>query len=100
MVGQGWFGGHHDTATSLPNTGFVVVAINHPGDIAFDSSRVDDLSLAIEHPHDVRRLIDFMTGDGPNVSMIDREHVGFFGFSKGAHTGLAVVGPIQTSEGP
>jgi predicted dienelactone hydrolase len=89
---SGWFGGHHDTAAALANAGFVVVAINHPGDNAFDMSRVDDLSLLIDRPTDVRRLIDFMTGDWAGASKIDKEHVGFFGFSKGAYTGLAVVG--------
>lgn len=89
---SGWFGGHHDTAAALANAGFVVVAINHPGDNAFDMSSVDDLSLVIDRPTDVRRLIDFMTGDWAGASKIDKEHVGFFGFSKGAYTGLAVVG--------
>jgi predicted dienelactone hydrolase len=28
----GWFGGHHDTAEALADAGFVVAAINHPGD--------------------------------------------------------------------
>jgi predicted dienelactone hydrolase len=88
----GWFGGHHDTAAALANAGFVVVAINHPGDNAFDTSRIDDLSLTIERPNDVRRLIDFMIGDWSNASKIDKERIGFFGFSKGAYTGLAVVG--------
>jgi predicted dienelactone hydrolase len=88
----GWFGGHHDTAAALANAGFVVVAINHPGDNGFDTSRVDDLALTIERPNDVRRLIDFMIGDWPNASKIDKQHIGFFGFSRGAYTGLAVVG--------
>ena len=32
----GWFGGHHDTAAALADAGFVVAAINHPGDNAKD----------------------------------------------------------------
>jgi predicted dienelactone hydrolase len=89
---SGWYGGHHDTAAALADAGFVAVAINHPGDNAFDTSRIDDLSLAIERPNDIRRAIDFMTTAWPNAAKIDSEHIGFFGFSKGAYTGLAVIG--------
>ena len=28
----GWFGGHHDTAETLADSGFVVAAISHAGD--------------------------------------------------------------------
>jgi predicted dienelactone hydrolase len=62
----GRFGGHHDTAAARAIASFVVVAINHPDDNAFDSSRVGDLSPAIERPNDVRRLIDFMIVDWQN----------------------------------
>lgn len=40
----GWVGLHHDTAAALADAGFVVAAINHSGDNAFDTSRVDELS--------------------------------------------------------
>jgi predicted dienelactone hydrolase len=88
----GWFGGHHDTAAALADAGFVAVAIDHPGDNAFDSSRVDDLSLAIERPADIKRLISFMVDTWSEGSKIDKDRIGFFGFSKGAYTGLAVIG--------
>ena len=32
----GSFVGHHDTAETLADAGFVVAAINHPGDTTFD----------------------------------------------------------------
>lgn len=32
----GWFGQHHDTAEALADAGFIVAAINHPGDTAND----------------------------------------------------------------
>jgi predicted dienelactone hydrolase len=56
----GDFVGHHDTAEALADAGFVVVAINHPGDTATDMSRSDDLSTLVERPTDIKRLIDFM----------------------------------------
>jgi predicted dienelactone hydrolase len=88
----GWFGAHHDTAASLADAGFVVVAINHPGDNTFDRSRVDDLSIALSRPADVGRAIDFMLGAWPQAAKIDRERIGIYGYSRGGYTGLAVIG--------
>jgi predicted dienelactone hydrolase len=62
MVEGGLFGGHRDTAEMLADGGFVVAAISHPGDNALDASRTDDLSVLIERPDDIRRLINFMLG--------------------------------------
>jgi predicted dienelactone hydrolase len=89
---SGWYGGHHDTAEVLADGGVVVAAINHPGENAFDRSRVDELSLAPERPADNKRLIDFMVDNWPEGAKIDREHIGEFGFSRGGYTTLAVIG--------
>jgi predicted dienelactone hydrolase len=88
----GWYGGHHDTAEVLADGGFVVVAIYHPGENAFDRSRVDDLSLAAERLVDNKRLIDFMLDSWSDGSKIDRDHIGLFGFSRGGYTTLAAIG--------
>lgn len=88
----GNFVGHHDTAEALADAGFVVAAINHPGDTATDMSRSDDLSALVERPTDIKRLIDFMLGVSPLASKIDPERIGFFGFSRGGYTGLVLVG--------
>ena len=88
----GWFGGHKHTAVALVDAGFVVAAVNHPGDSAFDQSRVDDLSVLVERPADIKRLIDFLLGAWPDAQKIDRERVGLFGFSMGGYTGLVSLG--------
>ncbi len=88
----GWFGGHHDTAAALADAGFIVAAIDHPGDNSTDQSRVDDLSVLIGRPADMKRLIDFMLTGWSGASALDPERVGFFGFSMGGYTGLVVVG--------
>jgi len=41
MGGPVGFGGHKHTAAALADAGFVVAAIDHPGDTASDQSRVD-----------------------------------------------------------
>ena len=80
------------TPEVLAEGGFVVVAINHPGENAFDRSRVDELSLAAERPVDNKRVIDFMLDSWPDGAKIDRDHIGEFGFSRGGYTTLAVIG--------
>src|SRR5207253_4023973 len=52
---RGWFGGHHDTAETLADAGFVVAAINHPGDNASDPSRSADVTDLIARHDDLKR---------------------------------------------
>jgi predicted dienelactone hydrolase len=88
----GNFIGHHDTAETLADAGFIVAAINHPGSTTSDVSRVGDLSALVERPTDIKRLVDFMLGASPAASSIDPGRIGFFGFSMGGYTGLVVIG--------
>ena len=67
----GWFGGHHDTAEALADAGFIVAAINHPGDNAKDSSRNDDLSVFGSRPADMIRLLDFLLQDWKDKAVVD-----------------------------
>jgi predicted dienelactone hydrolase len=88
----GWFGAHHDTAEALADAGFVVAAINHPGDTANDSSRRDTLSAWVSRPADMVRLVDFMLHDWKDKAAIDPARIGFFGFSMGGAAGLMLMG--------
>ncbi len=88
----GWFAGHHDTAETLADAGFVVAAISHAGDTGRDMSRTGDLSILKQRPSDIKKLIDHMLGAWPEAARIDRERIGFFGFSRGGYTGLVVIG--------
>jgi predicted dienelactone hydrolase len=88
----GNFVGHHDMAETLADAGFIVAAINHPGHTTSDMSRSGDLSVFIERPTDIKRLIDFMLGASAAAPNIDPEHIGFFGFSAGGYTGLVLIG--------
>ena len=84
--------GHHDTAEALADAGFFVIAINHPGDTFTDKSRATELSVYVSRPADIRRLVDFMLSSSPAAPFIDPTRIGFFGFSRGGYTGLAVLG--------
>src|SRR5438105_2052213 len=83
----GWFGGHHDTAAALADAGFVVAAINHPGDNGTDSSRSHELSVFGSRPADIVRLLDFLLQDWKDKAVIHSGRIGLFGFSKGGYTG-------------
>jgi predicted dienelactone hydrolase len=88
----GDFTDHHDLAETLADAGFVVAAIDHPGDNSFDASRADDLSVLVERPTDIKRLIDFMLGASPAAARVDPKRIGLFGFSAGGYTGLVLIG--------
>jgi predicted dienelactone hydrolase len=83
---------HHDLAETLADGAFIVAAINHAGDNYFDQSRSAELSVMLQRPTEIKRLIDFMLTASPLAATIDRERIGVFGFSRGGHTGLARCG--------
>jgi predicted dienelactone hydrolase len=90
----GWFGANHDTAAALADAGFVVAAINHPGDNGNDPAQAEDLSVFGSRPADMVRLIDFMLSDWKDRAVIDPVRIGLFGFSKGGYTGLVLIGAV------
>ncbi len=87
-----WFGAHNDTAVALADAGFVVAAINHPGDNGNDSSKRDTLSVLGSRPADMVHLVDFLLHEWKDKAVIDPATIGFFGFSLGGYTGLVLVG--------
>jgi len=89
---RGWLGGHHDTAAALADAGFIVLAINHPGDTERDTSGTDSLAVLVERPADIKRSIDYILETWPDASRIDAGRIGFFGFSFGGYTGLVAIG--------
>ena len=90
---RGSFLNFYDLAETLTDAGFVVAAINHPGDTTIDNSRF--LWDFVEPPTDIKRLIDFMLGASPAMSKIDPERIGFFGYSQGGYTGLVLLGACR-----
>lgn len=82
--GGGWFGGHHDTAATLADAGYVVAAITHP-----DRGRRAWLT---NRPATAKGLIDHMLERWPGRTRLDPARIGFFGFSRGAYTGLVLIG--------
>jgi predicted dienelactone hydrolase len=93
----GWFGANHDTAEALADAGFVVAAINHPGDNGNDPSHGDDPSVFASRPSDMVRLLNFMLHDWKDKAVIDPARIGVFGFSMGGYTGLVLMGVVPDS---
>ncbi len=86
--------GHHDTAETLADAGFIVVALNHPDDTATNREKRRSLMALRSRPTDVHRLLDFMLERSPDAAHIDARRIGFFGFSRGGYTGLVLAGAI------
>lgn len=88
----GWYLDLHDMAETLADAGFVVVAINHPHANHADMSQANGLGVLRQRPIDIKRTVDFMLGASADSAKIDRQRVGFYGFSQGGYTGLVVGG--------
>ncbi|MDR3427180.1 dienelactone hydrolase [Silvimonas sp.] len=86
--------GHQDTAIALADAGFVVAAINHPGDNYQDLSQQMHVAPFISRPRDISRLISWMTHGWSGANHVNEQAVGFFGFSRGGYTGLVSIGAV------
>jgi predicted dienelactone hydrolase len=85
----GWYGEHYDTAQALARAGFVVAALSHTGDTYDDQSRA---AQPVYRPAQVKRLIDYMTGEWSGRGRVDPGRIGVFGFSIGGFTALVSSG--------
>ncbi|ENN86378.1 dienelactone hydrolase-like protein [Rhizobium freirei PRF 81] len=103
IVSHGHGGGslnHHDTAEALADAGFLVVALNHPGDNFSDLSRAGEISIMFQRPADVKHLLDFILGKWSGAAKVDPDRIGFFGFSRGGYTGLVLAGAVPDFRDP
>lgn len=80
---------HLGTAFALAEAGFVVAAVEHPGDNYRDQSRAAQIE---RRPEALTRIIDHMLNAWPHHDVIDAERIGGFGFSAGGFTVLALAG--------
>jgi predicted dienelactone hydrolase len=87
----GWYGEHVDTSLALAQAGFVVAAVSHTGDTYNDQSRAIRISA---RPAQIKRLIDYMTGEWAEHGRINPRRIGMFGFSSGGFTTLVAIGGV------
>ena len=80
--------------TALAARGFVVVAVNHPGDNALEDYTLEGLSLWWLRAVDLSAVIDAMLADKTFASQIDPARIGAAGHSLGGYTVIAAAGGI------
>ena len=104
VVSHGMFGdvfSHHDTAETLADAGFAVVTLNHTQDsISSPRESVDNLASLLVRSVDIQRAIAFLISDSQEFVDIDSGRIGFFGFSRGGYTGLALAGASPDFRAP
>jgi predicted dienelactone hydrolase len=97
VISHGLFGdrfSHHDTAEFLADAGFAVVSLNHTQDsvLSYNDKSASDISPFLTRPIDIQRVLDaLLLHQQPGLD-IDRNRIGFFGFSRGGYTGLVLAG--------
>ena len=83
---------HHELASALARSGYIVAALTHPGDNFRDRSMVGTPQYFSERPRQVSRVIDALLANTTWKPRIDAARIGFLGHSAGGLTGLALAG--------
>jgi len=97
IISHGLFGdrfSHHDTAEFLADAGFAVVSLNHTQDsvLSYNDKSASDILPLLTRPIDIKRVLDSLLLHPQTGVDIDRNRIGFFGFSRGGYTGLVLAG--------
>lgn len=83
---MGWFG------TALAREGYLVVAVDHPGNNGMDKMTVPGAMLWWDRAEDLRAALDRVKSDPDIGSHLDLDRLGVSGFSAGGFTSLVAVG--------
>jgi predicted dienelactone hydrolase len=82
--------------TALATHGYIVVAVNHPGNNAIDGYTVQGFALWWLRARDLSAVIDGMLTDSTFGPRIDRDRIGAAGFSLGGYTVIVIAGGITS----
>jgi len=83
---------HQDTAAFLAKRGFIVAAIEHPGDNFRDESGLGTDRVLVGRSMQLSTLLDSLLSQAPFSTSIDSTKIGVAGFSAGGYTALVMVG--------
>lgn len=79
---------------ALAAHGYIVAAVNHPGNNASEPYTVQGFALWWERARDLSETIDGMLADRRLGDRIDPERIGAAGFSLGGYTMIAIAGGV------
>jgi predicted dienelactone hydrolase len=79
-------------ARGLASRGYVVAAVNHPGNNALEEYTAEGFLVWWERARDLSTVIDFVLRDPMLRSVIDRHRIGAIGFSLGGYTMFEIAG--------
>ena len=83
---MGWFG------TALARDGYVVVAVDHPGNNGLDKMTAAGAILTWDRAEDLRAALDRVKADPAIAPHLDLRRIGVSGFSAGGFTALVGAG--------
>jgi predicted dienelactone hydrolase len=83
---------HHDLASALAHRGFIVLAVQHPGDNVDDQSRIGHFSDLYGRPMQLSAAIDAVGHDELLGAEVDSSQVGVIGYSAGGESALILAG--------
>jgi predicted dienelactone hydrolase len=84
---------------ALAAHGYVVAAVNHPGNNAAEPYTAKGFSIWWERARDLSETISGMLADAKFGAQIDPERIGSAGFSLGGYTMIAIAGGITDLQG-
>jgi predicted dienelactone hydrolase len=79
-------------ASGLASRGYVVAAVNHPGNNALEEYTAEGFLVWWERARDLSTIIDFALRDPVLTTMIDPRRIGAIGFSLGGYTVFEIAG--------
>lgn len=83
---MGWF------TTVLAQQGYVVIAVDHPGNNGLDKMTVAGATMFWDRPGDLQAALDAVAADPAIAAHLDLRRLGVAGFSAGGFTALAAAG--------
>ncbi|MBW8753635.1 MAG: prolyl oligopeptidase family serine peptidase [Sphingomonadales bacterium] len=86
--------GSVNLAMALAKAGFVVAAVEHPGDNYHDRSRSFTRANFVARAHQISAAIDFLLNTWRHREIIDSARIGMFGHSAGGTTTLIIGGGV------
>jgi predicted dienelactone hydrolase len=79
-------------ARALASRGYVVAAVNHPGNNALEAYTAEGFLLWWERARDLTTMIDLLLQDRDFARTIDPRRIGAVGFSLGGYTVIEIAG--------